>query len=101
MPDLMPMELFTPHLGSTFNVVTTSEPIPLVLSTVTSLGAAPAPRGDFVFRAPFSLVFLGPAAVLLPQRTYRLSHGSLGELDIFLVPLGPKDGKLRYEAVFS
>lgn len=57
---------------------------------------AGAPRRD-----PFVLVFAGPAPAL-EQRIYTLSHAELGEVDIFLVPIGlDPDGRVRYEAVFN
>ncbi|HYA37228.1 MAG TPA: hypothetical protein VEI74_03015 [Candidatus Methylomirabilis sp.] len=52
-------------------------------------------------RVPFSLVFRGPLEPVLPQRIYRLEHGGLGTLEIFLVPLGPDKDGMRYEAVFN
>jgi len=39
---------------------------------------------------------------MLPQATYTLEHTELGELDIFLVPVGPDGGgRQQYEAVFN
>lgn len=53
-------------------------------------------------RAPFTLEFTAEHDGYLPQATYRLEHGELGALEIFLVPLGPgPDRRMRYEAVFS
>jgi hypothetical protein len=52
-------------------------------------------------RRPFSLLFLGPPQPVLPQRIYRLDHPRLGALEIFLVPLGPENQKMRYEAIFT
>jgi hypothetical protein len=53
-------------------------------------------------RVPFSLVFHAPGGELLPQQTFTARHPELGELAIFLVPLGPQgDGAMAYEAVFS
>lgn len=49
----------------------------------------------------FSLMFLGPQGVFLPQGTRRLRHGALGEFDVFLVPVGRDDAGFRYEAVFN
>ena len=49
----------------------------------------------------FSLVFRGPRAAFLPQAMYRFHHADLGELDIFIVPIGQEDGDLFYEAVFN
>ncbi len=51
-------------------------------------------------RAPFSLIFRGPRASVLPQRTYRLAHETLGEFPLFLVPIGPDSAGMRYEAAF-
>ena len=50
---------------------------------------------------PFSLLFRGPAAPVLDQRTYLLAHERLGELAIFLVPVGRDAEGVRYEAVFN
>jgi hypothetical protein len=49
----------------------------------------------------FSLVFSGPSDVPLDQRVHVLDHGQLGELELFLVPLEPDAGELRYESVFN
>jgi hypothetical protein len=51
---------------------------------------------------PFALEFSGPTEPALDQRIYRLGHPALGELEIFLVPIGiePAGGR-RYEAVFN
>jgi len=49
----------------------------------------------------FSLMFLGPLDVFLPQGMRRLQHGELGEFDVFLVPVGRDDTGFRYEAVFN
>src|SRR5438045_985523 len=51
-------------------------------------------------RAPFSIVFRGPATPILPQRIYRLEHAALGTFDLFLVLIGPDERGLRYEAIF-
>ncbi|HEY0320628.1 MAG TPA: hypothetical protein VGC66_06745 [Pyrinomonadaceae bacterium] len=49
----------------------------------------------------FALYFLGPGEFCLKQRTYRMEHDALGTLDIFIVPVGIKDKRHQYEAVFS
>jgi hypothetical protein len=51
-------------------------------------------------RIPFSLVFRGPRASVLPQRTYRLAHAALGTFPLFLVPIGPDSAGMCYEAAF-
>ncbi len=53
-------------------------------------------------RAPFSLQFLGPVSQqYLQQHTYQMVNEKLGELDIFIVPLGAEAGRMRYEAIFT
>lgn len=52
-------------------------------------------------RLAFSLVFHGPAEPTLAQGTYTLRNATLGELAVFMVPLGPVDAGLRYEVVFT
>ena len=60
-----------------------------------------SPRPDAGRTQPFSLVFTGPQQPLLPQAVYRLEHPEMGELDIFLVPIGSDPDGTRYEAVFN
>ena len=52
-------------------------------------------------RNQFSLFFRGPTERALPQGIYRLAHSELGELELFLVPLGPDGEGMRYEAAFA
>jgi hypothetical protein len=49
----------------------------------------------------FSLLFRGPLEPVFPQCIYRLSHATLGGIELFLVPLGPDGQGMRYEAVFN
>ena len=84
-------QLFCIHLG---NATT----IDLHLVSVTELGEASQPG----FRNPFSLHFLGPVSQqYLLQHTYQMVNEKLGTLDIFIVPLGPDAGRMRYEAIFT
>jgi hypothetical protein len=92
---------FTSCLNQIFTVrLEGVEPIALELVSVTEMrieeeGAGPR-------RRPFSLLFLGPVSQLyLQQHIYRLEHDQLGALDLFLVPLGPEQGRMRYEAIFN
>ena len=54
-----------------------------------------------VLRQPFSIIFSGQKDIVWPQGTYTIDHHSLGKMDIFLVPIGPNDHGMRYEAVFN
>ena len=49
----------------------------------------------------FSLIFKGPPEPRLPQRTYPMGHAELGDLDLFLVPVGRQDSHNFYEAFFN
>jgi len=49
----------------------------------------------------FSVLFTGPASPWLAQGTYALHHPQMGQLDLFMVPLGPRGEHMVYEAVFS
>ncbi len=99
MPDLLQSSDFLPHLNSNFSVrLPGSEPIDLELVAVEGLGEAASPE----YRRPFSLIFLGPVSnQYLPQHTWRLEHAEMGALDIFIVPLGPQNGRMQYQAIFG
>jgi hypothetical protein len=72
--------------------------IDLQLVSVTELGRASQPG----FRNPVSLHFLGPVSrQYLLQHTYQMVNEKLGTIDIFVVPLGPEAGRMRYEAIFT
>ena len=52
-------------------------------------------------REAYSLLFCGPSMPILPQQIYTVRHQVIGELDIFLVPIGPQSEGMGYEAVFT
>jgi hypothetical protein len=53
-------------------------------------------------RDSFSLYFVGPESVYMPQGTYAVSHDELGgPWHIFIVPVGKREGTFLYEAVFA
>jgi hypothetical protein len=53
-------------------------------------------------REAFSIVFRGEGdTTVLEQQTYRISNDTLGEMDLFIVPIGPDEKGMCYEAVFS
>ncbi len=99
MLDKLRSDDFQPLCGQTFFVQLDGvAPIGLELVSVSDLGAARQPDT----RRPFSLRFLGPASnQYLLQGTYRLEHAQMGALDLFIVPLGPRNGRMQYEAIFT
>jgi hypothetical protein len=96
-------ESFAPHVGTVFRLrLGSADTLPLTLIEAQAVGPAPRPRPDGApRRQPFSLVFRGPRQPVLPQRIYRLEHGAMGALELFIVPIGPDEAGLRYEAVFT
>jgi hypothetical protein len=87
---------FKDRLGETFRLLPDSgEPLDLVL--VEARGLAKHSNT----REPFSVVFRAPATPVLAQMIRRLEHPELGAFELFLVPIGPDDVGMRYEAVFT
>jgi hypothetical protein len=94
---------FEPLVGSTFQLDDgAGTALELVLFEVQQLldarrtvdGAArPGTRA-------FALAWHGPRTPVLPQGIRRLAHAELGELEPFLVPIGPDAVGMRYQAVF-
>jgi hypothetical protein len=85
---------FSGHLGNSFRVYPDdSSTLDLELVSATELGDGSG--------RPFSIVFRGPRDALLPQRTCRMEHEEIGAFDIFLVPIGPVEDGLLYEAIFN
>lgn len=102
MTDTPTPATFTPHVGTAFRISFTDGSLELTLDAVEPLGTRePRPGVPDLRTEPFSLVFLGPLRPVLPQRTWDLAHPVLGTQEVFLVPLGPKEGRMRYEAVFN
>ncbi len=97
MADELTLDTFAPVVGETFIVGGAGG------ATVEFLlvEAAPKDVGQHAPRPAFSLLFHGPADPPLPQATYRFQHGSLGVMEIFIVPLGRDEHGSVYEAFFA
>lgn len=52
-------------------------------------------------REAFSLIFEGPKDINVPQHTYKLNNTNLGEVSIFIVPIGDGENGKLYQAVFN
>ena len=87
---------FADRLGETFRLQDASG-APLELELIDARGV----QGDSDGREPFSIVFRAPASPILDQMIRRLEHDELGAFELFLVPIGPDDTGMRYEAVFA
>lgn len=98
MADELTPTFFAPLVGSEFTIDLGTKSAALVLDVLTEHTSVPgAPRTH-----PFSLLFLSAAGLHLPQQIYMLQHSEVGQLQIFLVPVGPAaDGRQQFEAVFN
>ena len=92
-------ECFSPQIGTTFVAHHSGEnSYPLRLDAVKEKPRSRAPDGN---RDPFSLLFSGPGPNYLVQGTYCLSHPAMGEMEVFVVPVGERSDGFVYQVVFS
>jgi len=49
----------------------------------------------------FSVFFVGPADSFVSQQIIQMRHETMGEFDLFLVPIKNDANGFRYEAVFN
>lgn len=90
------IDTFAKRIGDRFALqLRPDAALELELIEANPLGARPGGR------APFSILFRGPLAQVLPQSIYPLGHETLGRLELFIVPIGPRDGGMVYEAIFT
>ena len=89
-------EQFAACLSDDFEIGFPDGTIILKLSEARTLGARPES-----VREPFALTFVGPAKLQLPQRIYKMRNATLGEMEIFLVPIGADHTNSAFEAVFN
>jgi hypothetical protein len=91
MTKTLAVEDFSPHLHTRF-LVAGAGGEELELTSATDLSNAQLEQ--------FSLIFTGKSSPWLPQSLYRLIHPLMGDIELFLVPVGPDAAGMRYEAVF-
>lgn len=105
MLDRLTSDMFRPHLDESFLIHwadpgVDAAPLEVALIEVADLGTPP-PDGQ-ARRRPFSLIFRhAQASTYLPQRIYTLEHPALGQLDLFLVPIGTDAVGMQYQAIFT
>lgn len=93
---------FQDYLDQDFQLSTAIDAdVPPVLSVQLAQVEPHRTEPDGQQRHSFSLIFRGAMTALLSQQIYRLSHDTLGCMDIFLVPIGPDDKGMLYEAMFN
>ena len=103
MLDTATSATFKPHVGDRFEVTPQEgEPFEAVLSSCeeTPYGSSDEWR-ETTLRVPFSLIFVSPAEHSVNQQTCAFRHEQLGDFELFVVPLGPNEQGMRYQAVIS
>lgn len=97
--DKLQSDDFVPYLNQMFHIhLDGTKVVSLELVSVTESGNRSRPEA----RIPFSIHFLGPVSPqYLLQHTYHFEHDQMGALDLFIVPLGPERGRMRYEAILT
>jgi len=95
---LVTLEHFAGCVGSGFDIDMGESSLSLTLSE-----ARPLPESGFagVRRSPFSLMFRSGSQVVLPQKLYRLKNATLGQMEIFLVPVARDKAGIVYQAIFN
>jgi hypothetical protein len=95
MSDLFNRDRFADALGSLFTMTAAGgKSVDLELAEVSELKQTKTQQA-------FSIVFLAPEPFKVEQGLYDLKHETMGPLQLFLVPVGMKDGRLQLEAVFN
>ncbi len=100
MLDQLSSAKFLPYLNQKFHIHLET-PLKVDLIEVSDIGPEPDAAQAANMRRPFSLIFRDPGNSHLPQQIYRIEHAELGTLDLFLVPIGPDEHGMRYQAVFN
>lgn len=92
-------ETFAACVNERFHLaVRAGNALELQLVSVETRGSAGSPGH---VRQAFALLFRGPKANVLVQGIHALNHEELGAMELFLVPVGPDDEGMLYEAVFT
>lgn len=94
MLEKLTLETFSNLKVRTFSLKAEPEPLEIEMIEVSEAGQG-------VNRKSFSVLFRGPGETVLEQAIYSISNPETGDLDLFLVPVGPDKQGMLYEAVFT
>ncbi|HEX8906810.1 MAG TPA: hypothetical protein VF771_18310 [Longimicrobiaceae bacterium] len=93
------LETFQPRVGELFRVIVDEKyEMRTRLSAVDVWGHEEASSRP---RHPFSLIFHAAPNAVIPQAIYRVENANMEPFECFLVPIGPDEVGMRYEAVFT
>jgi hypothetical protein len=95
---LLHFENFGPHVNSTFSLKLGETTVEMALTEATRQVVRPFPG---MMREPFSLIFRSSMQIVLPQRMYTLTHPAMGQIDMFMVPIGRDVRGVVYQAIYN
>ncbi len=96
MLDRLTLEQFADLAGGTLALATANGEVAIDLVD-SRLLSTPSPRAV----PPFRAVLRAAPGSDVQQGIHRLRHPVLGDLDLFLVPIGMRDGGVELEAIFN
>jgi len=89
-------EAFTERIGEQMEFELADIHFSAITDEVTTMPQQPGQQ-----RVPFSVIFQALGDDNHGQHLYQARHPQMGEFPIFLVPIGPGEKGMRYEAVFN
>ena len=102
MTDQFTLERFQPYVNDTFQLTTISgQSLQANLIEAVAVGSPPAPNNGVTERQAFSLIFHIADAAYLEHQIFTLTHDTLSEMALFLVPIGQDSKGVKYEAMFT
>ncbi len=95
MSELLHKVDFDPYVNQIFQVQPESaDPVEMELIELT--------EKEYPGQESFSLIFRGPLEPVLPQRTYKLVHTEMGEIQLFMVPINyHRQDAIFYQSIFN
>jgi hypothetical protein len=100
MVDQWQCDRFQEQIGNSYEVeIGQATTLTLTLREARPLSADS--RSPDSSRNPFSLIFKGPVEPIVPQGIYRFRRDTSDSMEIFIVPIGPDEDGMKYEAIFS
>ena len=97
LTDVNNVSVFSPYVGNRFEIeIGEDQFVNAELVEADTIDAAPGNSAE-ARREPFSLLFAVEGNIELPQQIYQVRHKSLGNIPLFLVPVGPG----RMESIFN
>ena len=95
---VLSFEAFAPHVRETFSLSLGDSSLDI---TLVDAKRRPTRVVAGLRAEPFALYFQSQSHVVLPQKLYAMSNPGMGNLNIFIVPIGREKDGIVYEAVFN